>query len=120
MIVPVEAELAVQLLVPVGHVRDKAVVLETLHVAVGALCEQRAVGIVVIDLHNAVSLRDDHSIVALMILQVEMVGGGSCAAEGVVPVVCSCHRKIIVGEYVSVYVVCRRTQWAQHVWPKHL
>ena len=55
-----------------------------------------------------------------MVLQVEMVGGGSCTAEGVVPVVCSCHRKIVVGEYVSVYVVRRRTQWAQHVWPKHL
>ncbi len=54
-----------------------------------------------------------------MILQVEMVGGGSCAAEGVVPVVCSCHRKIIVGEYVSVYVVCRRTQWTHDVWPMY-
>ena len=73
-----------------------------------------------IDLLHASALGNYHSIVSLMILQVEMVGGGSCAAEGVVTVVCSCHRKIVVGEYVSVYVVCRRTQWAQHVWPKHL
>ena len=83
MVVPVQPELAVKLL---------AVVLEALHVAVGALCEQRAVGIVVIGLHNAVSLRDDHSIVSLMILQVEMVGGDSCAAEGEISVVGQSHR----------------------------
>ena len=73
-----------------------------------------------IDLLHASALGNYHSIIALMVLQVEMVGGGSCAAEGVVPVVCSCHRKIVVGEYVSVYVVRRRTQWAHDVWPKHL
>ena len=108
MVVPVQPELAVQFL---------AIVLDALHVAVGALCEQRAVGIVVIGLHNAVSLRDDHSIVSLMVLQIEIICGVSRAAEGVISVVGSCHRKIVVGEYVSVYVVRRRTQWAQHVWP---
>ena len=51
-----------------------------------------------------------------MVLQVEMVGGGSCAAEGVVPVVCSCHRKAVVDEYVPVYVVRRRGRRAQGGW----
>ena len=111
MVVPVQTKVAVQFL---------AVVLEALHVAVCALCEQRTVGIVVIGLHNAVILRDDHSVVSLMVLQVEMVGGFAGAAKGIVPVICLCHRKIVVGEYVSVYIVRRRTQWAQHVWPKHL
>ena len=76
-----------------------------------------AVGIVVIDLHNAVILRDDHTIVvpfghvrekALMILQIEIVGRVSGAAEGVISVVGQSHRKIVVGEYGSVYVVRRR------------
>ena len=66
MVVPVEAELAVQLL---------AVVLETLHVAVGALCKQGTVGIVMIDLLHASALGNYHSIVALMVLQIEIVGG---------------------------------------------
>jgi hypothetical protein len=56
MIVPVEAELAVQFLVPVGHVREKAVVLEALHVTVRALREQGTVGIVVIGLLHASAL----------------------------------------------------------------
>jgi hypothetical protein len=63
VVVPVQTELAVELLVPVGHVREKAVVLEALHVAVRALREQGTIGIVVVDLHNAVILRDDHTIV---------------------------------------------------------
>ena len=75
MVVPVQPELAVQLLVPVGHVREKAVVLETLHVAVGALREQRTVGIVMIDLLHASALGNYHSIVSLMVLQIEIVGG---------------------------------------------
>ena len=108
VVVPVQTELAVELLVPVGHVREKAVVLEALHVAVRALREQGTIGIVVVDLLHASALGNDHSIVSLMILQVEMVGGGSCAAEGVVPVVGQSHRKIVVGEYGSVYVVRRR------------
>ena len=52
-----------------------------------------------------------------MILQIEMVGGISSTAEGEVPVSRLGHRKTVVGEYVPVYVVRRRTQWAQHVWP---
>ena len=43
-----------------------------------------------------------------MVLQVEMVGGFAGAAKGIVPVICLCHRKIVVGEYGSVYVVRRR------------
>ena len=65
---------------------------QALHVAVGALCEQGAVGIIVIGLHNAVVLRDDHSIVSLMILQIEIVGGVSGVAEGVISVVGQSHR----------------------------
>ena len=45
-----------------------------------------------IGLHNAVILRDDHSIIALMVLQVEMVGGVSGVAEGVISVVGQSHR----------------------------
>lgn len=45
-----------------------------------------------IGLHNAVILRDDHSVVALMVLQVEIVGGDSGAAEGVITVVGQSHR----------------------------
>ena len=82
--------------------------------------KQGTVRVVVIDLLHASALGNNHSIVSLMILQVEMVGGGSCAAEGEIPVLRLGHRKAVVGEYVSVYAVCRRTQWAQHVWPKHL
>ena len=82
-----------------------------------------------IGLLHASALGNYHSIVApfgrvrekaLMILQIEMVGGVSSTAEGEVPVSRLGHRKTVVGEYVSVYAVCRRTQWAQHVWPKHL
>ena len=61
-----------------------------------------------IGLHNAVILRDDHTIVSLMVLQIEMVGGVSRADEGEVPIVGQSHRKAVVGEYVPVYVVrCR-------------
>ena len=66
MVVPVQPELAVKLL---------AVVLEALYVAVGALCEQRAVGIVVIDLLHASALGNYHTVVSLMVLQIEIVGG---------------------------------------------
>ena len=66
MVVPVQPELAVQFL---------SVVLEALHVAVGALCEQGTVRLVVIDLLHASALGNYHSVVALMVLQVEMVGG---------------------------------------------
>ena len=75
MVVPVQPELAVQFLVPVGHVREKAVVLEALYVAVRALREQGTVGIVVIDLLHASALGNYHTIVSLMVLQVEIVGG---------------------------------------------
>ena len=75
VVVPVQPELAVKLLVPVGHVREKAVVLVSLHVAIGALREQRTVGIVMIDLLHASALGNYHSIVSLMVLQIEIVGG---------------------------------------------
>jgi hypothetical protein len=43
-----------------------------------------------------------------MVLQVEMVGGVSGVAEGVISVVGLGHRKAVVGENVPVYVVrCR-------------
>ena len=51
-----------------------------------------------------------------MILQIEIVGGVSRAAEGEVPIVGQSHRKAVVGEYVSVYVVRRRGRRAQHIW----
>ena len=60
-----------------------------------------------VGLHDAVVLRDDHSVVSLMVLQIEMVGGVSSTAEGVIPVVGQSHRKAVVGENVSVYVVRR-------------
>ena len=75
VVVPVQTELAVELLVPVGHVREKAVVLEALHVAVRALREQGTIGIVVVDLLHASALGNYHSIVSQMILQIEIVGG---------------------------------------------
>jgi len=62
----------------------------------------------VIGLLHASALGNYHSIVSLMILQIEIVGGVSGSAEGVISVVRLCHRKIVVGEYVSVYVVSRR------------
>ena len=108
MVVPVEAELAVELL---------SVVLEALDVTIGALREQGTVWIVVVvpyghvrekGLHDAVVLRDDHSVVSLMVLQIEIICGDSGAAEGVVPVVGQSHRKAVVDEYVPVYVVRRR------------
>ena len=72
-----------------------------------------------IGLLHASALGNYHSIIALMVLQVEMVGGVSGAAEGVVPVVGQSHRKAVVGEYASVDVVRRRTQWAHDVWPMY-
>ncbi len=51
-----------------------------------------------------------------MVLQVEMVDGVSGTAEGEVPVFGLGHRKAVVGEYVSVYVVRRRGRRAQHIW----
>jgi len=86
VVVPVQPELAVQLL---------AVVLEALHVAVRALREQGTVGIVVVvpfghvrekDLLHASALGNYYTIVSLMVLQVEMVDGVSGTAEGEVPV----------------------------------
>ena len=53
------------------------VVLETLHVAIGALCKQCTVRVVVIGLLHASALGNYNSIVSLMILQIEIVGGGS-------------------------------------------
>ena len=120
VVVPVQTELAVELLVPVGHVREKAVVLEALHVAVRALREQGTIGVVVIDLLHASALGNYHSIVApigrvrekaLMIRQVEMVDGVSSTAEGEISVFRLSHRKAVVGEYIPVYVV-RRCRYA--------
>lgn len=81
MVIPVEAELAVELL---------SVVLVSLYVAVGALREQGAVRVVVVvpyghvrekSLHDAVVLRDNYTIVSLMVLQVEIVGRYSGRTE---------------------------------------
>ena len=77
VVVPVQPELAVQLL---------AVVLEALHVAVRALRKHGTVGIVVIDLLHASAVGNYHTVVSLMVLQVEMVDGVSGTAEGEVPV----------------------------------
>ena len=52
----------------------------------------RARQVVVIDLLHASALGNYHSIIALMVLQVEMVGGVSGVAEGVISVVGQSHR----------------------------
>ena len=83
MVVPVQPELAVQFL---------SVVLEALHVAVRAIREQCTVGILVIDLLHASALGNYHTVVSLMVLQVEMAGGDSCVAEGEISVVGQSHR----------------------------
>ncbi len=50
------------------------------------------VRVVVIGLLHASALGNYHSIVSLMILQIEIVGGVSGAAEGVISVVGQSHR----------------------------
>ena len=68
--------------VPFGHVREKG----------ADVTDDTAVGIVVGDLLHASALGNYHSIIALMVLQVEMVGGVSGVAEGVISVVGQSHR----------------------------
>ncbi len=69
-----------------------------------------------IGLLHASALGNYHTIVSLMILQIEIVGGVSGSAEGVISVVGQSHRKAVVGENVSVYVVRRRGHRAQGGW----
>ena len=83
MVVPVQPELAVQLL---------AVVLEALHVAVRALREQGTIRVVVIDLLHASALGNYHTVVSLMVLQIEMVGI-VIAAHEVAARHLLCHRR---------------------------
>ena len=69
-----------------------------------------------IGLLHASALGNYHTVVSLMVLQVEMVDGVSGTAEGEVPVSRLGHRKAVVGENVSVYVVRRRGRRAQGGW----
>ena len=55
-----------------------------------------------------------------MVLQIEIICGDSGAAEGVIPVVGQSHRKAVVGENVSVYVVRRRAQGGWTVYHSQL
>ena len=64
VVVPVKAVHTLQFL---------AVVLETLYVTVGALTEEPAEGIVVVDLLNSAVLLDDSTVISEVVLQVVMV-----------------------------------------------
>ena len=68
VVVPVKAVHALQFL---------AVVLESLHVTVGALTEESIEGIVMVDLFYSSVLLDHHAVIAEVVLQVAVIDWNS-------------------------------------------